>query len=461
MSTTAVDFVDIPAPLHADASFLCGGAGTGKTYLARQIVRQWPGTVLAASTGIASVNLGEGTTINALLGYFDTASMYESFISGQLTAKLGKLYRSGVRRIILDEISMVAKDQLTYLTRALDELSGRAYTMDAQLDDEITQQQEQEGDQEADGGRRWPIKLVLVGDFAQLPPVRSPFAFESDEWARYDVNTHTLTEVRRQAEAEFIEALWAARRGAWGPVTRVFGPRLAATSDPYFPGLTIFAKNEEVDRYNALRLDKVQGRKFHCVADRWGKPRADWKNIPDRLDLKIGATVMILANAREEMPDGTLGKMIYANGDLGEVVDFVEYEGSGVAAVHVELRRNNQVVSVVAVTRNHEIPLEPGRKTQLKAEGNDHRISTNGKMEIIGTVEYMPLRVAYGSTVHKCQGLSLDEVQVNTRDHFFKTPGMLYVALSRCRSLDGLRIVGTVEGLKQRCTVDPKIRPWV
>jgi hypothetical protein len=142
-------------------------------------------------------------------------------------------------------------------------------------------------------------------------------------------------------------------------------------------------------------------------------------------------------------------------------VDFVEYEGSGVAAVHVELRRNNQVVSVVAVTRNHEIPLEPGRKTQLKAEGNDHRISTNGKMEIIGTVEYMPLRVAYGSTVHKCQGLSLDEVQVNTRDHFFKTPGMLYVALSRCRSLDGLRIVGTVEGLKQRCTVDPKIRPWV
>ena len=82
-------------------------------------------------------------------------------------------------------------------------------------------------------------------------------------------------------------------------------------------------------------------------------------------------------------------------------------------------------------------------------------------MEVVGTVEYLPLRVAYGSTTHKSQGLSLDHVQINLRDGFFKSPGMTYVALSRCRTAEGLRIVGTVDGLRDRCKVDPRVRQWV
>jgi ATP-dependent exoDNAse (exonuclease V) alpha subunit len=73
----------------------------------------------------------------------------------------------------------------------------------------------------------------------------------------------------------------------------------------------------------------------------------------------------------------------------------------------------------------------------------------------------MPLRVAYASTVHKSQGLSLDRVQVSIRDAFFKTPGMLYVALSRARTADGLRLIGSEAALVERCTCDPRLQEYL
>jgi ATP-dependent exoDNAse (exonuclease V) alpha subunit len=83
------------------------------------------------------------------------------------------------------------------------------------------------------------------------------------------------------------------------------------------------------------------------------------------------------------------------------------------------------------------------------------------KWEIEGTVTYMPLRLAYGTTVHKSQGLTMDRVQVLITDDFFSAPGMLYVALSRARSLEGLRIVGTERMFVGRCGVDEKVRRWL
>jgi len=82
-----VEPVDIPEVLNHAQAFLCGPAGTGKTFLARHIAKVEKGTVLAATTGIASVNLGEGTTINALLGYFDTKSLLEGYTTGKLNAR--------------------------------------------------------------------------------------------------------------------------------------------------------------------------------------------------------------------------------------------------------------------------------------------------------------------------------------------------------------------------------------
>jgi hypothetical protein len=437
--------VPIPDALQGSTSYLCGPAGTGKTYLARAMVRQLPGTLLCATTGIAAVNLGEGTTINAALGYFDTKSLEENYVSGRLGAILGKLWRAGTRRILLDEVSMLDAAQLTILTRALDELGGKGFILDAQLADEIRDSGETEA----------PIALTLIGDFAQLPPVKAPFAFESPEWSKYADHIHKLTIPRRQADPGFLAALGAARQGVSGPVVDYFAPRLEQGILHDFPGCTLMATNDAVDRYNALRMDGIDTREVHFASGREGKQRTDWKNIPDVVALKEGALVMILANARD--PENR--RMIYANGDLGTVV---QMDGTQVC---VQLQRNGQVQHIDWVTRYNRIPLEPGRVKELVATGQQAKIERdkNGRAiwEIAGSVVYLPIRVAYASTVHKCQGLTLDNVQINTREGFFKSPGMLYVSLSRCRTPEGLRLIGSEGGLRERVTVHTKVRPWL
>ncbi len=146
--------------------------------------------------------------------------------------------------------------------------------------------------------------------------------------------------------------------------------------------------------------------------------------------------------------------MIYANGDLATV------ERTG-PPVSVRVRRTDRSETVVEVTRNNWAVLSSARRKAREGEHDPPKLSDDGRRELIGQLTYTPLRVAYATTVHKSQGLSLDEVQVDTRANFFHVPGMLYVALSRARSMQGLRIVGTRAGLMKRCTVHRKVRPWV
>lgn len=443
-------------------SALMGGAGCGKTYLARQLVEQLPGVELAATTGIAAINLG-GTTVNSLLGYFDTASLQEAWMSGRLRARLGKLWQTGTKVIVLDEVSMLDGDQLTFLKQAIDETNTKEYVLKSRAQQEW----------EAEAGTP-SLKLLLVGDFAQLPPVKAPFAFESPEWDAFGAHTTVLTEIRRQSDADFIRALRAARVGDAKTVLEYFGPTLqTTTADPY-PGVTLLAKNESVDKYNWLRYSKLPGPEQVFLTQREGELRTEWGGppkaskdwgIPERLPLKIGALVMILAN--EKIP-GTRD-LLYVNGDLGEIVEFgtphrqEPTPGSPVVprmtypSVFVRLQRTGQVVEVDYIRRERLMPIDAGRRTELRQQGLQDRLREEGKKECVGWVEYLPVRLAYATTVHKSQGLSLDHVQVTLGDHFFKTPGMLYVALSRARTPQGLRLVGSPTMLAERCTVHPKL----
>jgi ATP-dependent exoDNAse (exonuclease V) alpha subunit len=160
---------------------------------------------------------------------------------------------------------------------------------------------------------------------------------------------------------------------------------------------------------------------------------------------------MILANRRYEVGHG----FEYVNGDLGEVVD------ADAQTAQIRLQRTDDVVAVQYVKREVLIPLDSARRTELRALGQDDKIAEGGKWEIAGWIRYMPLRVAYASTVHKSQGLSLDRVQVNIRDAFFKTGGMLYVALSRARTAEGLRLVGSPASFIDRCVADPRLAKWL
>jgi hypothetical protein len=383
--------------------------------------------------------------VNAALSYFDTKSLQDSYTNGILTAKLGKLWKAGIRRLILDEVSMLDGDQLTYLVRAIEEVNGRGYVLDARWEDDQTPPS---------------MGLTLVGDFAQLPPVKAPFAFESPEWPNFAAATLTLTEIRRQADPDFIQALRAARVGNGSLALEYFAARLQAQTDDHFDGPTILARNEAVDRFNRLRLDKLPGQGLTFTSSRWGKQRSEWGNpekppstwgIPDRLFLKEGALVMILANRRKDGPPPQAYE--YVNGDLATI-----HDAGGQEAI-CTLHRTGQEVKVQAVTRAVRVPCDAVRRKELRDVGLGDRI--DGKWEIVGEITYMPLRLAYASTVHKIQGLSLDQVQLNIRDPFFRSPGMIYVGLSRARTSEGLRLVGTSESFLERCNADPRLEGWL
>lgn len=436
---------ELRAVLSVPFSALLGAAGSGKTFLTKAWAEEEPGLLLAATTGIAAINLG-GETINSILGYFDTQSLQEAYINGSLTARLGKLWRVGVRRLVVDEVSMLAGDQLTFLVRAIEEVNGRGYVLGKWKDDD-------EAPPPAMG-------LTLVGDFLQLAPVKATYAFESPEWSRFKDTSVTLTEIRRQADPGFIEMLRAARAGRGHQVAEYFGDRSAihGETDERFEGPTLVAKNDSVDRYNALRMGALPGHAVYFPSNRWGKLRSEWGQlekpkaqwgIPEVLELKIGALVMVLANYR----DPETRRLRYVNGDLGTLIDAEDVNA------WVRLQRTGETVEIMPVKRLVKVPCDSTRRTELREQGLAERI--DGKWEIVGSITYMPLRVAYASTVHKSQGLSLDRVQINIRDHFFKSPGMLYVALSRARTMAGLRLVGSPGAITERCTTDPRLRAWL
>ena len=457
--------------LYTDIS---GTAGVGKTFVAKQIVEAHRGVVLAATTGIASVNLGEGTTINALLRYFDTKSLIDAYTAGYLQAIVRKHRRAGVQRILIDEKSMMAGQQLTPLARAVREVNeGGVYALEGVGENEDDPNPLPEKEQDLP-----PIGLTLVGDFGQLPPVPDEdpntgkkipieFAFDSPEWPAFAAHRTILTKIYRQDAQDFVAALHAIRKGLVAPALAFFTPqRFSLQMDDTFEGTTIFAKNAEVDRYNMLRMDRLTGAALSATTIRQGKQRGDWKLIPDELRLKPNALVMILANRREyEDEYDERGRLVYANGDLGTLVGT-----DGGSGWIVKLQRTGGNVRVLPVRRENTIPLEPGRRKELKAMLERGEIKSmeevitekgKGKSEIVGVITYMPLRAAYGCTVHKTQGLTLDRVQVNIRDPFFRQPGMLFVALSRARTIEGLRIVGDQRGFIERCRIDPRVQPWL
>lgn len=354
---------------------LLGGAGVGKTFA----LKEWYQSAavgdlaLASTTGIAAVNLGDGTTINALLKFFDTQSLTEAYTAGYLQARLRKMRRAGLRRILLDEVSMMDGNQLTVLVRAIDEVNGSGYDVNE--------------DSDADEAFP-PLGLTVCGDFLQLPPVKAPFAFESPEWDRFTV--HTLTRIWRQTDVAFIEALRAARRGDGEAAVDVLAPCFAQHTDPQFDGPTLLATNEAVDRYNRLRMDTLDAPAHRVVSTRWGQQRGEWKQIPETLELKEGALVMVLANNYDQEES----RYRYVNGDLGE------FRGISNRKASVRLQRTGEVEEVSYIQREVTEPLEVGERKLMKAAGEADKIKEKSK--VTGAVTYMPLRVAYATTVHKC-----------------------------------------------------------
>lgn len=429
--------------------FVTGQAGTGKTYQAKLAIQEDPKFgMLTATTGIAAVNLG-AITLNSLLKYFDTASLSEAFFNGWLQKTIFKLASGGYKWLVIDEVSMMDGLQLDILYQAIKQVNEMLASIG-----------------------KPPLGIYLTGDFCQLPPVKAKWAFEAECWPMFEAATESLTKVWRQDNVKFLEAINHIRggRGMVGAtILSQMGVEFVKNADYNFQGTTIISKNEAVDNFNWLCLSRLAGIPINVRSERWmtlGRQcPSEWKHVPAELKLKPKALVMILANDPSR-------EFRYVNGDCGHVVSHDPEKGSFV----IRLIRNLEEVEITRIDRK-ETQKEPPDELLSKYPGvaeDDLRLlerengvpywdQNHGRegMWVTGCLTFYPLRLAYASTVHKTQGLTLDRVQVDLNQNFMSAAGMCYVAISRCKTPGGLRIVGSPSLLGARVKTDPAVQKWL
>lgn len=378
--------------------FLSGGAGTGKTTLVRrianQLVQRGKHVVLAASTGIAACQLRDETgihnshycqgpsTLHAVAS-LPRAEMPDS--NRRIEWGRRKLERASV--IIIDEISMV--DRVTF--------------------DRFLQRVES------------GMGVLAVGDFFQLPPVPRneeglpDFAFFSMSFA--DFALIDLQTVLRQAEPHFIEFLRGLRQGQ---VDSDVLKNAHREFDPDYP--VLFGTNRQADAYNQRRIGQIDSPSVYSVCQVTKGDReeaAQWLQSHTRakttLEIKKQMRVLCIQNHED-----------LVNGDLGTVIDICTECATGTELPHwidVEFDRNG-----LGIRRLNPLEFQE-RVWDSRKDAEQVKFTA---------VQY-PIVPAYALTVHKAQGMTLDVVNVDG-SHVNFVPGHVYVALSRARTLDGVRL---------------------
>ncbi|XP_054421653.1 ATP-dependent DNA helicase PIF1 [Pteronotus mesoamericanus] len=376
--------------LKGQSVFFTGSAGTGKSYLLKRILGALPpaGTVATASTGVAACHIG-GTTLHAFAGIG----------SGQapLAQCVALAQRPGVRqgwlncqRLVIDEISMVEADLFDKL-----EAVARA----------VRQQNKPFGG----------IQLIICGDFLQLPPVTKgsqppQFCFQAKSWRRCVPVTLELTKVWRQADQTFISLLQAVRLGRCSDeVTRQL--QATATHKVGRDGIVatrLCTHQDDVALTNERRLQELPGEvhSFEAMDSDPEQARTLDVQCPVNklLQLKLGAQVMLVKNLAVSRG--------LVNGARGVVVGF-ETEGRGLPQVRF-------LCGVTEVIRADRWTVQ----------------ATGGQLL---SRQQLPLQLAWAMSIHKSQGMSLDCVEISLSRVF--ASGQAYVALSRARSLQGLRVL--------------------
>jgi hypothetical protein len=371
--------------------FITGSAGCGKTYMMRDRIATDPEFgILAATTGIAAVNLGT-TTVNATLRYFDTASLRDSFLRGQLTTILHHLALE-YQNLIIDEISMMDGQQLDYIYEATRQANGFK---------DVTR----------------PMGIICVGDFAQLPPVKAKWAFDADCWPRFDSQHYPAHQDVAAGPAGISDGAECCAPWRWPGGRQDADRGRGGMADAVGDGVRRNYYCPKERRRRQVQLGSVeQGegeRRLRCAQARWGKQRGDWKLVGDSSDFKIGAYVMLLANRH-----GRMANLMYANGDCGHVRGF-EHN-----AFQVELVRNGEIVEVEPIVRSMNIKQKPDgwygdeSKTAMmypdyfpKPHRNAKRKYVEGQVEVLPTPPRLGIDVSQSS-----RGSELDRIQLDFRN---------------------------------------------
>jgi len=381
--------------LNCDNVFLTGGAGVGKSYTTTEIIQYYrtksdKQVVALGSTGVSAVNIG-GFTIHSFFAFgisnnFEELEVNDRRARGRLT-ELKKILKA-TDLIIIDEISMVSSMMMEMIDYRLDSLGYLG-------------------------------KLLFVGDFFQLPPVQKSnqqrgdlfderlYAFESDAWRSFNPIVIELTQMKRTSDAEFTHILHKVRVGECDQEVNNYMMRLLNNHIEEKNPTYLFGRNAEVNRTNRVKLDAVDADEhllFASLTEHHGevheKRLATWKKvlpIEEQLTLKVGVPVLFTINK--------WGK--YANGERG-IVQSIEDE-------YIVIEKKEEFVRV----ERHEFDLL------------DMKSDKNGKIKSVtlATLSQFPLKLAYAVTIHKSQGMSIDNLICNV-DNIF-APSQFYVAISR------------------------------
>ena len=384
--------------------FLSGSAGTGKSFVVAEILKQKKtSTIACAPTARAALGI-EGTTVHKAFGLSVAPIVNPALVRIPRTI-------SACSMVLIDEVSMVRRD----------------------IFDTVSSVIIRENERRAKGEnteRKKPIQLVCVGDFCQLPPVidenlagalsehydispelidQNMFAFQSEFWDAWDFDMHYLTEVVRQKNKDFVRALNLARVGDPECIDW-FNENTAAEADE--GAVIIEGKNRHVDYFNNAKLDKLEGveRSYHGeIVGQTLKPLP----APEVLRLKVGARVMTTFNTGE-----------FVNGEVGTVTEL-----------------GNSWVGFKS-DRGKEARVSPNTweyyKYGVKKTSGLHSLTS----QEIGTFKQLPLRLGWAVSIHKSQGQTYDAVQV---DPLTWDAGMLYVALSRVRTLEKMHLTRPIQ----------------
>lgn len=383
--------------------FLTGKAGTGKSFVTRQIIdqckKQKKQVLVCAPTGIAAINV-DGVTIHS--AFRAPVGIIEPGKRCTDSRKLKVLEAADV--ILVDEISMCRLDLFEFVINSIKHIKGKK-------------------------------QLILVGDFYQLPPVLtdseseiynkfypSIYPFMSPLWESMSIKTIELKECIRTQEKNLVKALDDIRIGI--PNFNIF----KSAKKPDKSAVSLCTTNKKAADINQEGLKNLKKPEKLTAAVYGEFPEKDMPT--DKvLTLATGARVMLLNNS-ENWVNGTLG-----------TVESIENEFVMISMPNGTYR----------VERNKWEAKEYQTRTIKEKDGKTKTIL---EQVTVGSFHQFPLKLAWAITVHKSQGQTYDEVNIYP-ERFF-SPGQMYVALSRCKTLDGMKIIGKLSEKGLICSGEVK-----
>jgi len=412
--------------------FLTGGAGVGKSYTITKVVKHYTSKnkkiVKLASTGMAATAIG-GQTLHSFLkiGIANSLQMLQKKGDFEPDQTLKTLI-SALDIVIIDEVSMISSGVMDIIKLRL-----------------------------AQSG--FTGVLMVVGDFLQLPPIfkkdqiqefaqKYPFieekkvfgyAWESDAWEYFSFANYELKEIKRTSDVVFMQVLNDIRHGCFLPQhERYFSKMLKQKPDNLEEYTYLFARNNQVISYNSQQIKVMEGNIFTLKAVIHEKVKNVKEEEVERfilesrlmsnLELKIGVPILFLRNSWN-----------YYNGEKGYIKEIDEKNG----IIHIKKEDG----FIVKLERDNFL-----KKEWVESKKKDEIIM---KETTRLWIKQFPITLAYGLTIHKSQGMSLDKLIIDANGIF--SPSQFYVAISRAIDPSHLILDVSLHRLKNLIHVDQKI----